>query len=97
MEDFTRLKLYFERKEIVVAWFKEASWLHSLLGDYVIRPLRPSCISSELSSAHYSADCISSLVQRYIEVHHVRLLLINLFYECFSNIVDNKNSNLKTI
>ena len=64
LEDFSRLKMYFERKEIVVAWFKDNSWLHTLLGDYVMRPLRPASLSSELSSSHFSADCVSSLVQR---------------------------------
>lgn len=64
LEDFNRLKMYFERKEIVVAWFKENSWLHTLLGDFVMRPLRPACLSSDLSSSHFSSDCVSGLVQR---------------------------------
>lgn len=67
MEDFNRLKMYFERKEIVVAWFKENSWLHTLLGDFVMRPLRPACLSSDLSSSHFSSDCVSGLVQRFLE------------------------------
>lgn len=67
LEDFTRLKMFFERKEIVVAWFKDNSWLHTLLGDYVMRPLRPACLSSDISSSHFSADCVSSLVQRFLE------------------------------
>ena len=64
LEDFTRLKMYFERKEVVVAWFKDNSWLHTLLGDNVLRPLRPACLSSEISSSHFSTDCVSNLVQR---------------------------------
>ncbi|XP_031562606.1 uncharacterized protein LOC116298338 [Actinia tenebrosa] len=68
LEYFSKLKLYFERKEIVVAWFKENGWMHPLLGDYVVRPLRPACISStELPNPHYSTDCIQSLVERFLE------------------------------
>ena len=65
LEDFTQLKHFFERKEIVVGWFKENNWLHPLLGDLVVRPLRPACVSSELSAPHYSSECVSGLVQRY--------------------------------
>ncbi|XP_032233478.1 uncharacterized protein LOC5508792 [Nematostella vectensis] len=68
LESFTKLKLYFERKEIVVAWFKENGWMHPLLGDYVVRPLRPACISSaDLPTPHYNTGCIQSLVQRFLE------------------------------
>ncbi|CAB3985212.1 oocyte-specific F-box [Paramuricea clavata] len=66
--DFCQLKQFFERREIVVDWFKKNEWLHALLRDYCTRSLRPAHMSTEISPApHLPTDPITFLVNRFLQ------------------------------
>ena len=73
LADFCQLKQFYERKEIVVDWFKKNDWLHALLGDYCTRSLRPAHMSADVSPSHLPADPISFSVQRWVSVWYNRL------------------------
>ena len=73
LADFCQLKQFYERKEIVVDWFKKNDWLHALLGDYCTRSLRPAHMSADVSPSHLPADPISFSVQRWVSVWYSRL------------------------
>lgn len=62
LEDFIRLKMYFERKEVVVVWFKDNSWLYMLLGDYVMWLFRLVCLLFDFFLFYFFIDCVLSLV-----------------------------------
>ena len=66
LEDFAKLRMYFERREVLSHWLKENLWLISVLGDAVIRSLRPPMLTPEYTFPVLGNDPVACLVQRYV-------------------------------
>ena len=66
LEDFTELRMYFERREVISHWLKENLWLISVLGDSVVRSLRPPMLTPEYTFPVLGNDPVACLVQRYV-------------------------------
>lgn len=64
VEDFNNLRIYFERREVLSHWLKENLWLISLLGDSVLRSLRPPMLTPEYTFPVLGTDPVACLVQR---------------------------------
>jgi len=67
LEDFIKLRAYFERREILSHWLKDNIWLISVLGEAVIRSLRPPVLSPDYTFPVLGNDPVACLVQRFLE------------------------------
>lgn len=67
LEDFAKLRMYFERREVLSHWLKENLWLVSILGDVVIRSLRPPMLTPDYTFPVLGSDPVACLVQRFLE------------------------------
>ncbi|XP_057293400.1 uncharacterized protein LOC130622024 [Hydractinia symbiolongicarpus] len=67
VEDFTKLRMYFERREVLSHWLKDNLWLLSVLGDAVLRSLRPPMLTPEYTFPVLGTDPVACLVQRFVE------------------------------
>ena len=63
-EDFRKLRMYFERREVLSHWLKENLWLISVLGEGVVRSLRPPMLAPDYSFPVLGNDPVACLVQR---------------------------------
>jgi len=66
-EDFAKLRMYFERREVLSHWLKENLWLISVLGDAVVRSLRPPMLTPDFTFPVLGNDPVACLVQRFLE------------------------------
>ncbi|XP_066928351.1 uncharacterized protein [Clytia hemisphaerica] len=66
-EDFRKLRMYFERREVLSHWLKENLWLISVLGEGVVRSLRPPMLAPDYSFPVLGTDQVACLVQRFLE------------------------------
>ena len=63
-EDFAKLRMYFERREVLSHWLKDNLWLISVLGEGVLRSLRPPMLTPDCSFPVLGNDPVACLVQR---------------------------------
>lgn len=66
-EDFAKLRMYFERREVLSHWLKDNLWLISVLGEGVLRSLRPPMLTPDYSFPVLGNDPVACLVQRFLE------------------------------
>ena len=91
LEDFIKLRAYFERREILSHWLKDNIWLISVLGEAVIRSLRPPVLSPDYTFPVLGNDPVACLVQRYV----LFLNMSNLPIHQYLHIKMEKGKNLK--
>lgn len=63
-DDFGKLRMYFERREVLSHWLKDNLWLISVLGEGVLRSLRPPMLTPDYSFPVLGNDPVACLVQR---------------------------------
>lgn len=64
LEDFTKLRMYFERREVLSHWLKDNLWLISVIGEGLLRRLRPPMPTPDYSFPVFGTDPVACLVQR---------------------------------
>ena len=64
LEDFTKLRMYFELREVLSHWLKDNLWLISVIGEGLLRRLRPPMPTPDYSFPVLGADPVACLVQR---------------------------------